>query len=216
MSRTKKRTRKIKPGGLRRAREKGEREEAAGLDLAKTQATEEPASPPPAGEVLELENIKPDTLQKGKRKRKRKRKCEAEDASDAQPPKKSTSENPTVTHAAEEAIDDALAHMDGSLLADHFAKKTRQHLGDLSSIELDDKYLPAKAFHDTSSFDQSHTLTNLPLFLKRFSPGAKEELRTTVEQTSCPHTLLITSSGIRAADVVRSVEVQVVSLPFLT
>ena len=102
-----------------------------------------------------------------------------------------------------EDVDEAIGHMDSSLLADYFAKQIKRFLGDLSSAELDEKYLPASAFLNTSEFGSSRRIESIPSYLERFAPGGKEELTDTVESTSSPHTLFVTSSGLRAADLTR-------------
>jgi protein CMS1 len=79
-------------------------------------------------------------------------------------------------------------------------------LGDLDTAELDEKYLPSKAFLNTSEFELGRNLSNLPKYIERFTPQGKDELRDSVEATSSPHTLFIASSGIRAADLTRSVK----------
>ena len=104
-----------------------------------------------------------------------------------------------------EEVDDSITHMDSSLLADHFAKQIKRHFGDLSTVELDKKYLPAKAFLNTSEFESPRLLDCVPSFLEQFTPGGKDELMVTAESTSSPHTLFIASSGLRAADLTRLV-----------
>jgi protein CMS1 len=39
-------------------------------------------------------------------------------------------------------INNAFSHMDNQLLADYIAQRTRQYEGDLSIVELEDKYIP--------------------------------------------------------------------------
>lgn len=39
-------------------------------------------------------------------------------------------------------INNAFSHMDSQLLADYIAQRTRQYEGDLSTVELEDKYIP--------------------------------------------------------------------------
>jgi len=117
----------------------------------------------------------------------------------------------TISHATKEAprssevedANEAIGHMDNSLLSDHFAKQIKRHLGDLSTVELDEKYLPSAAFLDTSEFQSSRNLSNLPEYIEKFTPGGKDELKDTAEATSSPHTLFFASSGIRAADLTR-------------
>jgi protein CMS1 len=44
----------------------------------------------------------------------------------------------------ESSINKAFSHMDNQLLADYIAQRTREYESDLSSIELEDKYLPGR------------------------------------------------------------------------
>ena len=129
-------------------------------------------------------------------------------------PKDGGVEHDTVSHATKRAprsskiedVNEAIGRMDKSLLSDHFAKHIKRHLGDLSTVELDEKYLPSAAFLDTSEFESSRNLSTLAEYIEKFTPGGKDELRDTVEATSSPHTLFFASSGIRAADVTRFVK----------
>ena len=50
-------------------------------------------------------------------------------------------------------IDESIGHMDPGLLADHIAKKIKRCFRELSSIELEDKYLSQKVFYDTSEVE---------------------------------------------------------------
>lgn len=102
--------------------------------------------------------------------------------------------------------DETIAMMDPALLADHFAKCTRACFPDSSAIKLEDRYLPTKAFSNTIDFDKSHIGTNLPSFLEKFSEDGKVGLSTCVKEGT-PHTLVITSSGIRTADLTRELRV---------
>ena len=101
-------------------------------------------------------------------------------------------------------LDENIAHMDKRLLADLFAQKIKRHRKDLTAVEMNDLYLPADAFLDTSSFSATRKLEALPSFLKAFASGGGDALSTTCAETSSPHTILITSSGIRAADLTRA------------
>lgn len=44
-------------------------------------------------------------------------------------------------------INNAFSHMDNQLLADYIAQRTRKYESDLSSIELEDKYIPGRLSH---------------------------------------------------------------------
>lgn len=104
-----------------------------------------------------------------------------------------------------EDVDSAIGQMNSSLLADYFAQQIKRHFGDLSTLELDEKYPSAKAFLNTSEFKFPRIQISVPGFLEHFTVGGKEELRSTVDTPASPHTLFIASSGIRAADLTRSV-----------
>lgn len=92
--------------------------------------------------------------------------------------------------------------VDPSLLADHFAKCIRKSFEDSTAIELEEQYLPAKAFLDTAGYDKDRVAANLPEFLENFSTDGKEGLSTSHGEGS-PHTIVVTSSGIRTADLYR-------------
>lgn len=95
-----------------------------------------------------------------------------------------------------------MAAMDPRLIVDHFAKAIRKHFKDCTAVELEDKYLPARAFLDTTPFSQDRSLDHLAQYLETFA-GGRENLTKPV-QRSQPHTLVICPSGIRAADVTRT------------
>ena len=99
-------------------------------------------------------------------------------------------------------FDSGIASMDPQLLADLFAQVARRHYRDSTAVELDDKHLPSKAFLDTTAFQRTHILDELPGYLERFA-GGKENLTKHVGPSQ-PHTLFVCSSGIRAADVTRA------------
>ncbi|KIV81223.1 hypothetical protein PV11_08650 [Exophiala sideris] len=104
------------------------------------------------------------------------------------------------------SIDETIALMDPALLADHFAKCIKKALPNSSAIELDESYLPTKSFRNTTAFEQPRTGSNLPAFLEQFSNTGKAELSASEEKGS-PHTIIITSSGIRTADLTRDLRV---------
>ena len=99
-------------------------------------------------------------------------------------------------------LDQSIGEMSPALLADHFAKATRRHHKHDSVLELEDRYVPHRFFLDTTSFKQPHALEQFPDFLTKFA-GGRESLVQNVTPSS-PHTLVICSSGIRAADVTRA------------
>ncbi|KAJ9608033.1 Protein cms1 [Cladophialophora chaetospira] len=98
------------------------------------------------------------------------------------------------------------AVLDPALLADHFANCIRKSFDTSSSIELEEQYLPSKAFLDTTGFDKNRIAANLPAYLERFSIEGKDGLSTCKEKAS-PHTLVVTLSGMRTADLARELRV---------
>ncbi|KKZ64544.1 hypothetical protein EMCG_01423 [[Emmonsia] crescens] len=105
-----------------------------------------------------------------------------------------------------DGIDESIGKMDGPLLADFFAQQAKRHDSELTTVELDDVYVPEQAFLDTSSWKSPRKLENLPSFLKVYSrkKGSPESLSTAPEETGSPHTIVITLAGLRAADITRA------------
>lgn len=118
----------------------------------------------------------------------------------------------------EAGINNAFSHMDNQLLADYIAQRTRKYESDLSSIELEDRYIPgttchlhwkleltiilANAITDTTSWDKPRTLDNLPGFLEKFA-GNSTKLWSASKKNGAPHTIIVTAAGLRAADIAR-------------
>ncbi|KAL3466781.1 U3-containing 90S pre-ribosomal complex subunit-domain containing protein [Aspergillus heterothallicus] len=100
-------------------------------------------------------------------------------------------------------LDEAIGKMDGRLFADHFVQKAKRHNKELTAVELSDLSVPDSAFLDTSSFNSPRTLEKLPDFLKAFSPKGVN-LSESSEQKGTPHTIVVSSAGLRAADIVRA------------
>ncbi|KAH0563417.1 hypothetical protein GP486_002022 [Trichoglossum hirsutum] len=98
------------------------------------------------------------------------------------------------------------AGMDSQLLSDYVCQRVRRFGGDLSSVEMEDQYIPKKAFKDTSNWDKSRCLSNLPDFLEYFSmmKNNPADLSSAPDINGSPHTIVITISGIRAADITRA------------
>lgn len=100
-------------------------------------------------------------------------------------------------------LDESIAKRDPVLLSDTFAQAIARHKGrDSTAVELSDLAIPSRAFFDTSTFDKPHIATNLPSFLERYVEGGREEL-SSCRRKNCPHTLVVTCSGIRVADLYR-------------
>ncbi|KMQ47898.1 hypothetical protein HL42_1398 [Trichophyton rubrum] len=101
-------------------------------------------------------------------------------------------------------IDESIGKMDGKLLGDYFVQRIKRHNKNLTAVELDDFYIPEHAFLDTSSWESSRELDNMPSFLKAFSPGKGESLSKASEVKGSPHTLVVTLAGLRAAEITRA------------
>ncbi|PYI02164.1 hypothetical protein BO78DRAFT_400779 [Aspergillus sclerotiicarbonarius CBS 121057] len=173
---------------------------AAKVDKKRKRQAEDskPSNAKPAGNG-EAPNKKRKDDKNGKDK-KNKGKKNNKDKGDSKPAK------PTDAKATETkgGIDEAIGKMDGRLFADHFAQKAKRHNKELSAVELSDLSVPDSAFLDTSSFEQSRNLEQLPAFLKAFSPNKGADLAKASEEKGTPHTLVVSGSGLRAADVVRA------------
>ena len=100
-------------------------------------------------------------------------------------------------------VDDKLAKLNPYLLADYVSQKIRYRFRRLDSTVIESKYLSSQVFYDTSSFDKPRNLDNLPSFLKTFSANG-DQLSSSYSEPSCPHTVIMAASGLRAADVTRS------------
>ncbi|KAF1975592.1 hypothetical protein BU23DRAFT_503563 [Bimuria novae-zelandiae CBS 107.79] len=100
-------------------------------------------------------------------------------------------------------VNRAFERMDSQLLADYVNARTRLYGKELSSVELEDRFLPTRTVKDTTGYSEPRTLNNLPVFLKK-QCGKLEP--TPAKPTGAPHTLVVTASGIRAADVFRSLK----------
>ncbi|TQS33091.1 hypothetical protein Golomagni_06577, partial [Golovinomyces magnicellulatus] len=127
-----------------------------------------------------------------------------EDAS----PDKTKKKKKSTKHSAEDELLDMelglntlLSRMDNQLLADYLAQKTSRFAPDLSNIELSDITISANCIKDATSFEETRTLDNLPAFLEKFTEEP-ESLKRAAKKKGCPHTLIVTGAGLRAADVV--------------
>ena len=100
---------------------------------------------------------------------------------------------------------DEIGLNDPHLFSDYFAKLTKRHYRDSSSLELDEKFLPHSAFINTTKFEKTHTLAHFVDFLEAYA-GSRTSLTEQVEVAS-PHTLVICPSALRAGDVCRALQV---------
>lgn len=100
--------------------------------------------------------------------------------------------------AEQTTYDKTIAKDEPEKLAERFADSIKKHKGDLSTIELEDESIPARAFRDTTDFVETRLVKNVSSFLEQYTEGGSEELKSCAEQTGSPHTILLTSSAIRA------------------
>lgn len=145
------------------------------------------------------------TKERARKRGSTKRKLDQTEPTDGERPAK----QPTTENAAAKrqiSVDETIAMMDPALLADHFAKCIRRALPNNSTIELEEKYLPTKSFQNTTTFESPRTGANLPAFLEQFSKTQEEEPSMS-DETGTPHTIVITPSGIRTADLTRELRV---------
>jgi len=104
-------------------------------------------------------------------------------------------------------VDGSVARMDPQLIADYIGQRIRLFETELSTVELEDRLIPARAFFDTTSFVWARKLDNLPKFLEAFHRSLYPEkiLSQACEVPGSPHTLIVTAAALRAADVARAV-----------
>lgn len=65
------------------------------------------------------------------------------------------------------------------------------------------KHQTESAIQDTSDWTQPRLLPDLPQFLDKYNSGRPKRLSFASKKLGAPHTLFVTSSGLRAADVTR-------------
>ncbi|KAH7109082.1 U3-containing 90S pre-ribosomal complex subunit-domain containing protein [Dendryphion nanum] len=117
-------------------------------------------------------------------------------------------------------VNHAFERMDSQLLADYINSRTRLYGKDLSSVELEDKFIPgiiipclkhsspsnsiiARCVKDSTSWGKPRTLDNIAAFLKQQSADLKP---TPGKPNGAPHTLVVAASGIRSADTFRALK----------
>ncbi|KAA8899775.1 U3-containing 90S pre-ribosomal complex subunit-domain containing protein [Sphaerosporella brunnea] len=107
-----------------------------------------------------------------------------------------------------EQLDESIAQMDPSLTADYISQRIKKFEKDLSAVELEDRFIPASAFLDTTSYNNSRTLANLSEYLEQFSPSLarNKETNEALNTTGAPHTIIVTAAALRATDLARAVK----------
>lgn len=104
----------------------------------------------------------------------------------------------------EVGLNRSFEHMDSQLVADHVARKTARFGTDLSPVELGDLYISSNDIKDTTAWEKPRSLENLSEFLEKFADDPKK-LGEAPKANGSPHTLIVASAGMRAANLVRSV-----------
>jgi len=100
-------------------------------------------------------------------------------------------------------INRAYSHMDPRLIADTIASRTKRFQPNMSFVELEDLHIPERAILDTSLAEQQRDLEHLPEFLEKFAAGGEKKLKSAPKEKGAPHTLVLASAGLRAADLTR-------------
>lgn len=102
--------------------------------------------------------------------------------------------------------DETIAPRDPSLLSDMFSQAIKRHYGDSTTIEQGDLHLATRSFRDTTAFGNPRLARELPEFIKSFQRPEDDD-PSICKETGAPHTIVIASSGIRVADLVRELRV---------
>ncbi|KAH8719402.1 U3-containing 90S pre-ribosomal complex subunit-domain containing protein [Phaeosphaeriaceae sp. PMI808] len=100
-------------------------------------------------------------------------------------------------------VNHAFERMDGQLVADYVNARTRLYGKELSSVELEDQFIPARTVRDSTSWAEPRSSDKLSAFLAKQCSTLKP---TPNKAVGAPHTIVVTASGIRAADVCRSLK----------
>jgi len=167
--------------------------DAVGVPLLESPSTSGSPEPQSGKKRKHDSDSKPESKRAAKRKRTKKPKDIADDALDI-----------------EAGLNNAIAHMDSQLLADHVAQRTKRFQSDLSLMELEELQLPSSAIVDTTEYQDPRNLENLPTFLEKYagkemSKKKKNRLHDAPQAKGTPHTLIVAGAGLRAADITRAV-----------
>ena len=139
-----------------------------------------------------------DSIPKTKFKKQKKRKRVLEEEDEKTAPKQSRPE----PKKAPGVVNGDIGHMNPNLLAEFIFQKLRYRYRNLNSQELEAKSLASNIFQDTTAFGSERALENLPAFIESFSSGT--DLSSSDSKPGTPHTIVIAASGLRAAEVTRS------------
>lgn len=165
----------------KRKREKEKTNKKSSQSKAPTSAPKSTKRPKPDPDVVSAK----DTERKFKVKQQRKQKLQ-------QP-------------ARPEKFNADIAQMSPVLVADYFGQRLRRIDKNASIVELNDSYVPSRAFVDTTLYTHPRVLAHLTDFLEQFAGLNETHISTASTTTGSPHTLIITAAALRAADVSRAV-----------
>ena len=98
--------------------------------------------------------------------------------------------------------DESIAKRDPALLADLFAQKVAKHYGDSTTIEQSDIGISKDWIKDTTAFEPPRTADQLSSFLEIHLKDGKGGLTSSTSE-GAPKAIVVSSSGIRVADVNR-------------
>ncbi|KAK0251233.1 hypothetical protein B0A54_04483 [Friedmanniomyces endolithicus] len=109
---------------------------------------------------------------------------------------------------SELGINHAIGHMHSRLLADHIAQRSKRFQPEMSLVEAEDMHIPERAITDTTSWDKPRSTENLAGFMEKFAGSRRnkkgQKLLHAPEEKGSPHTLIVASAGLRAADLTRA------------
>ncbi|RPA87056.1 hypothetical protein BJ508DRAFT_410633 [Ascobolus immersus RN42] len=98
----------------------------------------------------------------------------------------------------EDPVNENIAQMNPTLLSDYFGQQIRKFDKDLSSVELEERYIPARYIYDTEKLPKDRSLKGLPDFLKALYTETSQPKN--MKTPGHPHTIVITGAAIRAVE----------------
>ena len=101
-------------------------------------------------------------------------------------------------------VNRAVARLNGTLFADYLAKSMKRFEPKLSLVEMEDLRVPQSAFADSTQWPGLRIATKLPDFLESATGLSRKELQNAAPESGAPHTLVLCSAAIRAADMTRA------------
>lgn len=106
------------------------------------------------------------------------------------------------------SIDPVIARETPIRLADRVSRGMRKYYEELSPLELTSLLVPVSWYLDSTGFPKERCLANLCDYMETYcivkGESSIDHLRSSVEAPGRPHTLIITPSTIRCADVLRT------------